>query len=113
MLAGSLGVLPSASLGPGPGLFEPVHGSAPDLAGRDEANPIGAIATVALLLRHGLGLVEPAAAVERAIRLALDQGARTRDIARPGEPVLGTRELGRSIAALVRQPVRVAATVAR
>src|SRR5206468_6313280 len=71
VLAGSLGLLPSASLGLGPGLFEPVHGSAPPLAGRDVANPIGAIATVALLLRHGLGLAEPAHAVEQAIFLAL------------------------------------------
>src|SRR3989442_6605671 len=61
VLVGSLGLLPSASLGDGPGLFEPIHGSAPDIAGRDLANPIGAIATVALLLRHGLGLAEPAA----------------------------------------------------
>src|SRR6266498_486439 len=86
VLVGSLGLLPSASLGEGPGLFEPIHGSAPDIAGRDVANPIGAIATVALLLRHGLGLAEPAAAVERAISLALEQGARTRDIAAPGAP---------------------------
>src|SRR5207249_6366152 len=69
----SLGLLPSASLGEGPGLFEPIHGSAPDIAGRDVANPIGAIATVALLLRHGLRLAEPAGAVERAISLALEQ----------------------------------------
>ncbi len=101
VLAGSLGMLPSASLGSGPGLFEPVHGSAPDLAGRDVANPIGAIATVALLLRHGLGLAEPAVAVERAIALALQRGARTADIAGPGETVMGTAELGGCIAELV------------
>jgi len=102
VLVGSLGLLPSASLGDGPGLFEPIHGSAPDIAGRDLANPIGAIATVAMLLRHGLGLAEPAAAVERAIELALDQGARTRDIADPGgAPALGTREMGERIAGLI------------
>src|SRR5947208_11090604 len=67
VLVGSLGLLPSASLGEGPGLFEPVHGSAPSLAGKDVANPIGAIATVALLLRHGLKLADAAAAVEPAI----------------------------------------------
>jgi 3-isopropylmalate dehydrogenase len=106
VLAGSLGLLPSASLGKGPGLFEPVHGSAPDIAGRDVANPIGAIATVALLLRHGLGLAEPAAAVEQAIDLALEQGARTRDIAGPADRVMGTCELGEVIAELVRQPER-------
>jgi len=104
VLAGSLGMLPSASLGSGPGLFEPVHGSAPDLAGRDVANPIGAIASVALLLRHGLGLPEPAVAVERAIALALEEGARTADIAKPGERVMGTSEMGAYIAELVQQP---------
>ena len=103
VLAGSLGMLPSASLGSGPGLFEPVHGSAPNLAGRDVANPIGAIATVALLLRHGLGLAEPAAAVERAIATALERVARTADIAGPGETVMGTAELGGYIAELVRE----------
>ena len=103
VLAGSLGMLPSASLGSGPGVFEPVHGSAPDLAGRDVANPIGAIATVALLLRHGLGLGEPAAAVERAIATALEQGARTADIAGPGERVMGTSEMGAYVAELVQE----------
>src|SRR5260370_235506 len=58
VLVGSLGLLPSASLGDGPGLFEPIHGSAPDIAGRDLANPIGAIATVAMLLRHGLAVAD-------------------------------------------------------
>src|SRR6266581_8416826 len=101
---GSLGLLPSASLGDGPGLFEPIHGSAPDIAGRDLANPIGAIATVAMLLRHGLRLAEPAAAVDRAIELALEQGARTRDIAEPGAPALGTREMGERIAGLIDVP---------
>ena len=94
VLAGSLGLLPSASLGPGPGLFEPVHGSAPPLAGRDVANPIGAIATVALLLRHGLQRADAADAVDEAIAAALDTGARTRDLALPGEPSVGTAEMG-------------------
>ncbi|PYO71162.1 MAG: 3-isopropylmalate dehydrogenase [Gemmatimonadetes bacterium] len=89
VLAGSLGLLPSASLGEGPGLFEPVHGSAPSLAGKDVANPIGAIATVALLLRHGLKLADAADAVDGAIAAALDAGARTQDLVRPGE--LGAR----------------------
>ena len=112
VLVGSLGLLPSASLGEGPGLFEPIHGSAPDIAGRDLANPIGAIATVALLLRHGLGLTEPAAAVERAISLALEQGARTRDIAEPGAPALGTRAMGSRIAGLIAEAQRSRASVA-
>src|SRR2546427_11020818 len=103
--------LPPASLGDGPGLFEPIHGSAPDIAGRDLANPIGAIATVAMLLRHGLGLAEPAAAVERAISLALEQGARTRDIAAPGAPALGTRAMGARIAGLIAEAQRSGAPV--
>ena len=101
VLAGSLGVLPSASLGPGPGVFEPVHGSAPALAGRDVANPIGAIATAALLLRQGLQLPEAAGAVDEAIAAALDAGARTQDLARPGEPSIGTAEMGTRIVGLV------------
>jgi len=106
VLAGSLGLLPSASLGDGPGLFEPIHGSAPALAGKDVANPIGAIASAAMLLRYGLGLAEPAAAVEQAIAAALEQGARTRDIARPSDRMVGTREMGAWIAELVRSPAK-------
>jgi 3-isopropylmalate dehydrogenase len=102
VLAGSLGLLPSASLGDGPGLFEPVHGSAPDIAGRGIANPIGSIASAAMLLRHGLCLTEAAETVEQAVAAALAAGARTRDIATPGEPVLGTQEMGSTICRLAR-----------
>ncbi len=98
VLASSLGMLPSASLGDGPGLFEPVHGSAPDIAGRGLANPIGAIASLALLLRHGLKLPEAAELVERAVETAISAGARTRDLALPGELTLTTREMGEAIA---------------
>jgi 3-isopropylmalate dehydrogenase len=101
VLAGSLGLLPSASLGDGPGLFEPVHGSAPDLAGRGIANPIGAIASAAMLLRYGLRLAEAADGVERAISAVLKAGARTSDIARLGERSLGTEEIGSEIARAV------------
>ncbi len=81
VLAGSLGLLPSASLGEaGPGLYEPVHGSAPDIAGQGVANPLGAILSAALLLRHSLGLTAEAEALERAVEAALDRGARTRDL---------------------------------
>ena len=104
VLVGSLGLLPSASLGAGPGLFEPIHGSAPALAGRNVANPIGAIGAAALLLRHGLGLPEAADAVDDAIRAALAEGCRTRDIAPPGVGGLGTREMGERIAGLLRRP---------
>ena len=101
VLVGSLGMLPSASLGAGPGLFEPIHGSAPGIAGQGIANPIGAIASVAMLLRYGLKLAEPADAVEDAIRAVLDAGGRTKDIAGPGETALGTREMGERIAEVV------------
>jgi 3-isopropylmalate dehydrogenase len=101
VLTGSLGLLPSASIGDGPGLFEPVHGSAPGLAGKNIANPIGAIASVALLLRHGLELPEAADLVDQAIVSVLAAGFRTPDTARPGEPTLGTAEIGGEIARLV------------
>jgi 3-isopropylmalate dehydrogenase len=79
-IAGSLGLLPSASIGNGPGLFEPVHGSAPDLAGLDAANPIGAIASAAMLLRYGLKLDREADAIEGACGETLGAGLRTRDL---------------------------------
>jgi 3-isopropylmalate dehydrogenase len=101
VLTGSLGLLPSASIGDGPGLFEPVHGSAPDIAGRGIANPIGAIASGAMLLRYALGLPEVAAVVDQAVAAVLAAGGRTADIARAGEPTLGTGELGDEIARLV------------
>ena len=81
MLTGSIGMLPSASLGDGgPGLFEPVHGSAPDIAGRGRANPLAMFLSVALLLRHALDLESEAAAVESAVERALDAGLRTADL---------------------------------
>jgi 3-isopropylmalate dehydrogenase len=82
MLSGSIGMLPSASLGePGsPGLFEPVHGSAPDIAGTGAANPLAMFLSAAMLLRHGLGWEEQAAAVESAVDRALAEGLRTRDL---------------------------------
>jgi 3-isopropylmalate dehydrogenase len=81
MLTGSIGMLPSASLGgDGPGVFEPVHGSAPDIAGQGKANPLAMFLSAALMLRHGLGLESEAAAVESAVQRALDGGLRTRDL---------------------------------
>jgi len=81
MITGSIGMLPSASLGDGgPGLFEPVHGSAPDIAGKGVANPLALFLSVALMLRRGLGLEEEASAVESAVDRALDDGLRTRDL---------------------------------
>jgi 3-isopropylmalate dehydrogenase len=93
MLAGSMGLLPSASLGEGRrGLYEPIHGSAPDIAGQGVANPFAAILSAALLLRHSLGLEEEASVLESAVNRAIDAGARTRDLAMPGEKSLRTRE---------------------
>ncbi len=100
MLAGSLGLLPSASLGEGKrGLYEPIHGSAPDIAGKGIANPIGTIMSVAMLLRHSLGLNAEAEAVEKAVGGAIADGARTPDITTPGAKVLSTREVGDAILA--------------
>src|SRR3954447_1484085 len=82
-VVGSLGLLPSASLGDGPGLFEPVHGSAPDIAGKDVANPIGAVLSGAMLLRHALRLEEEAAAVESAVASVTADGELTRDLGGP------------------------------
>jgi 3-isopropylmalate dehydrogenase len=84
VITGSLGLLPSASLGntdpPTPGLFEPVHGSAPDIAGQGIANPLAMLLSVALMLRHGLGRPDEARAVESAVDSALEDGLRTRDL---------------------------------
>jgi 3-isopropylmalate dehydrogenase len=95
MLAGSMGMLPSASLGDGRrGLYEPIHGSAPKYAGQDRVNPIGTILSVALLLRHSLGLEAEATAIERAVEAALADGYRTADIAPAGAAPIGTRAMG-------------------
>ncbi len=100
-VVGSLGLLPSASLGDGTGLFEPVHGSAPDIAGRDIANPIGAIGSAAMLLRHALGLEQEAVAVEAAIGRALDAGHRTADLAVGNERPIGTWAMANVIESLI------------
>ena len=96
-VVGSLGLLPSASVGGRGGLFEPVHGSAPDIAGRNLANPVGAIASAAMLLRHALDLDGEADAIEAAIGSALDAGCRTADLARQGESSLSCTEMTRAI----------------
>ncbi|HEX3838938.1 MAG TPA: 3-isopropylmalate dehydrogenase [Steroidobacteraceae bacterium] len=102
MLAGSLGLLPSASLGDGSrGLYEPIHGSAPDIAGKGIANPYGTLMSVALLLRHSLQLHEEAALVEKAIAQAITEGACTPDIAAPGSRTYSTREVGERVAAIL------------
>ena len=94
MLSGSMGMLPSASLGDGRvGLYEPIHGSAPDIAGKGIANPCGMIGSVALLLRHSLDLQEEADLLEKAIYDAIENGARTADIATNNEKILSTEEM--------------------
>ena len=94
MLTGSMGLLPSASLGTsGPGLYEPIHGSAPDIAGKGIANPLATILASAMLLRHSLSLETEASAVEAAVDLVLSKGHRTRDIA-AGGPSISTRQMG-------------------
>ncbi len=102
MLTGSLGMLPSASLGAdGPGLFEPVHGSAPDIAGRGIANPLATFLSVAMLLRHGLDRPADAAAVEAAVEAVLQRGLRTPDLAQrggsSGEREVGTEEITEAV----------------
>ena len=103
MLAGSMGMLPSASLAEGTfGLYEPIHGSAPDIAGKGIANPLAAILSAAMLLRYSLSLEEEARAIEMAVDRALAQGYRAADIAQEDSEVLGTVEMGDLIASLVK-----------
>jgi 3-isopropylmalate dehydrogenase len=107
MLAGSMGMLPSASLGrrrrdgTGLGLYEPVHGSAPDIAGQGVANPLAMVLSVAMMLRHSLGLPAEAQAVEEAVERVLAAGYRTPDIAQEGTLLVGTREMGEKVAEAV------------
>ena len=105
MVAGSLGMLPSASIGPvrpdgrRSALYEPIHGSAPDIAGKGIANPLGAIMSFALCLRLSLGLPQEADRLERAVAAAIMHGARTADIAKPGERALSTKAMGDAVLA--------------
>jgi len=100
-VVGSLGLLPSASLGDGVGLYEPVHGSAPTIAGQDLANPIGAILSVAMLLRHSFGLTAEAEAVERAVGDVLRSGGRTKDLSEPGASYVGCAAMAARIAGTI------------
>jgi 3-isopropylmalate dehydrogenase len=100
ILAGSMGMLPSASLGGTVGLYEPVHGTAPDIAGRGIANPLAAILSAAMLLRYSLNMLSDADRIETAVLRVLESGQRTADIAGAGEKAVGTRAMG---AAVVRE----------
>jgi 3-isopropylmalate dehydrogenase len=105
VITGSLGMLPSATIGGKVNLYEPVHGSAPDIAGKGLANPLGAILTGALILRHSGGLEAEAVAIETAVRKVLEQGFRTPDLARSnpqGFPVLSTKEMGTKVRETVK-----------
>jgi 3-isopropylmalate dehydrogenase len=121
MVTGSIGMLASASIGgtradgsrEGPGLYEPIHGSAPDIAGQDKANPLATVLSVALMLRHSLGREAEAKAVEAAVGAVLDSGLRCADIASgpagaagaagtAGERIVGTKEMGKAVAAAIR-----------
>jgi 3-isopropylmalate dehydrogenase len=98
-ITGSIGMLPSASLAAGAfGLYEPVHGSAPDIAGQNMANPLAAILSAAMMLRYSFGQMSAAAAVEEAVDRVLTAGLRTRDIAYGGEKPVGTKEMGAAVA---------------
>lgn len=100
MLTGSIGMLPSASMGAGGnGLYEPVHGSAPDIAGQGVANPLATILSVAMMLRYTLGAPELAQRIDTAVTRVLEQGLRTRDIQSPGTRLVGTREMGDAVIA--------------
>jgi 3-isopropylmalate dehydrogenase len=91
---GSLGLLPSASVGGKVGLYEPIHGSAPDIAGQGIANPLGAILSAAMLLRHSFQLESQAASIENAVKQVLAQGRRTRDLAEKGAASVSTQQMG-------------------
>ncbi len=103
MLTGSIGMLPSASLGYGSkGLYEPVHGTAPDIAGKGIANPLASILSAAMMLRHSFGREDLAAEIEHAVRSVLKKGYRTPDIFQPGDRRVGTEEMGDAVAAAVQ-----------
>lgn len=102
MLTGSIGMLPSASLGHGhQGLYEPVHGSAPDIAGKDRANPLASILSAAMMLRYSFGMGERATAIENAVRCVLREGYRTPDLIQPNTTQVGTEEMGDLVAKAV------------
>ncbi|MBD0346183.1 MAG: 3-isopropylmalate dehydrogenase, partial [Coleofasciculus sp. Co-bin14] len=105
MLTGSIGMLPSASLGEkGPGVFEPVHGSAPDIAGQDKANPLAQVLSAAMMLRYGLNQPKAADRIEQAVQQVLNQGDRTGDIMSEGMNLLGCRAMGDALIKALEQP---------
>ncbi len=103
MLTGSIGMLPSASLGSAgtPGVFEPVHGSAPDIAGQDKANPLAQVLSAAMMLRYGLNVPDAATEIENVVNRVLDRGYRTGDIMSPGMKAVGCKEMGEVLLKLI------------
>src|SRR5277367_3775507 len=110
-IVGSIGVLGSASIGSPVALYEPVHGSAPDIAGKGIANPLGAILSVAMMLRYSFQLNAEADCVEAAVASILSAGHRTRDLAKAGQPTVGTVEMGRKIAAAIKERANLAEAI--
>ena len=102
-ITGSIGMLPSASMGEtNLGMYEPIHGSAPDIAGKNKANPIATVLSAAMMLRYSFGLAAEADALERAVERVLEKGCRTGDIAKADERVLGCSDMGDAIAAEIQ-----------
>jgi 3-isopropylmalate dehydrogenase len=97
MLTGSIGMLPSASLGGKVGMYEPVHGTAPDITGQDKANPLATILSVAMMLRHSFEQGAAAERIERAVEDVLNEGYRTADIQEPDCKLVGCRQMGRLV----------------
>jgi 3-isopropylmalate dehydrogenase len=111
MLTGSIGMLPSAALDANAkGMYEPVHGSAPDIAGQNKANPLATILSVAMMLRYTLGRPELAKLIERSVRSALKAGYRTGDIAQPGDPIVSTTQMGDAVLAAMSEAREAAST---
>ncbi|MBC7076522.1 MAG: 3-isopropylmalate dehydrogenase, partial [Syntrophomonadaceae bacterium] len=102
MLTGSIGMLPSASIGGKIGLYEPAHGSAPDIAGQKKANPLATILSAALMLRYSFNLEEEACLIEEAVRKVLEEGYRTPDLMEEGKKVLDTVQMGDVVAEKIR-----------
>jgi len=103
MLTGSIGMLPSASLDANSkGMYEPIHGSAPDIAGKNIANPLATIMSVAMMMRYSLSMPEIADKIEAAVNSVLDQGLRTADIFSPGMTQIGTSEMGDAVLAAMK-----------
>jgi 3-isopropylmalate dehydrogenase len=106
MLTGSIGMLPSASLGGRVGMYEPVHGSAPDIAGKDAANPLATILSIAMMLRYSMNQQQAAERLEKAVEEVLEAGYRTADLQEEGCRLVGCREMGRLVREKFDQEIR-------